>query len=63
LPHVVAFWKISTDTAQPGVGFRAQVALPPGTSGTHWLGLTLHGKDGSVEPWQQQRIEVAAPGD
>jgi 4-amino-4-deoxy-L-arabinose transferase-like glycosyltransferase len=63
LPHVVAFWKISTDTAQPGVGFRAQVALPPGTTGTHWLGLTLHGKDGSVEPWPQQRIEIASPGD
>ena len=56
--HVEVFWRISTDPAQPDVGFSARVALPPGSEGTHWLGLNLRGKDGSVEPWQQQRIEV-----
>ena len=63
LPHVAAFWKISTDAAHPKVGFQARVVLPPGTSGTHWLGLRLHGRDGSVEPWPEQRIEVVAGDD
>lgn len=62
-PHVAAFWKISTDAAHPRVGFHARVALPPGTDGTHWLGLRLHGKDGSVEPWPEQRIRVLAGSD
>src|SRR5690606_24675595 len=57
-PHVAPFWKISTDPAHPRVGYRAMVELPPGTTGTHWLGLRLQGRDGSVEPWQEQRIDV-----
>ncbi len=57
-PHVAAFWKISTDAAHPDVGFRALVELPPGMSGTHWLGLRLHGTDGSIEPWPGQRLHV-----
>lgn len=58
LPHVARFWRISEDDAHPNVGFAATVdadGLPPGT---HWLGLRLHGKDGSVEIWPEQRIEV-----
>ncbi|GHD70099.1 membrane protein [Luteimonas padinae] len=57
-PGVARYWKISTDPGHPGVGFSAKVALPPGSGGTHWLGLRLHGRDGSVEDWSEQRIEV-----
>ncbi|PPT53526.1 hypothetical protein XarbCFBP8150_21615, partial [Xanthomonas arboricola] len=42
------YWKISTDPQHPNVGFNATFdthALPPGT---HWLGLRLHGHDGSA---------------
>jgi 4-amino-4-deoxy-L-arabinose transferase-like glycosyltransferase len=59
MPHVPAYWRISTDPNQPRVGFRAEVDLSGVAPGTHWLGLRLHGADGSVEDWPQQRIEVA----
>ena len=52
------YWKISTDPQHPKVGFRARIdvgALPPGR---HWLGLRLHGRDGSVEDWPAQVVEV-----
>ena len=62
VPHVAAFWKISSDRAQPRVGFHGRVSLPPGTTGTHWLGLRLRGRDGSVEPWPEQRIEIVPGG-
>lgn len=55
-PEVTGFWKISTDPNQPRAGFRARVA--GAAAGTHWLGLRLHGADGSVEDWAEQRIEV-----
>ncbi|TWI03479.1 4-amino-4-deoxy-L-arabinose transferase-like glycosyltransferase [Luteimonas cucumeris] len=63
LPHVAEFWKISTDPTHPRVGFEARINLPPGSDGLHWLGLTLHGNDGSVEQWPQQRLQVAGAGD
>jgi len=56
---VTGFWKISTDPHHPRVGFRARLdvrALPPGR---HWLGLRLHGTDGSVEDWWEQPFQVA----
>ena len=55
-PDVAGFWKISTDPNQPRVGFRAHVS--GATPGAHWLGLRLHGADGSVEDWSEQRINV-----
>jgi 4-amino-4-deoxy-L-arabinose transferase-like glycosyltransferase len=55
-PDVAGFWKISTDPNQPRVGFHATVAGAP--PGSHWLGLRLHGTDGSVEDWSEQRLEV-----
>ncbi|MCJ0824359.1 glycosyltransferase family 39 protein [Luteimonas sp. 50] len=56
--YVAPFWRISTDPAHPDVGFEVEVTLSRGSHGTHWLGLVLHGKDGSREAWPQQRIEV-----
>jgi hypothetical protein len=56
--YVAPFWRISTDPAHPDVGFEARVTLPEGSHGTHWLGLVLHGNDGSSEIWPQQRIVV-----
>lgn len=57
-PDIAAYWQISTDPQHPKVAFRAEVdasALPPGR---HWLGLRLHGRDGSVEDWWEQPVEV-----
>ncbi len=53
---VAAFWKISNDPNHPRVYFRARVeGVAPGT---HWLGLRLHGADGSVEDWSEQKLVV-----
>ena len=57
-PGVAAYWKISSDPNHPRVGFEADVdatALPPGR---HWLGLRLHGRDGSVEDWSEQPLRI-----
>ena len=48
----------SLDPNQPQVGFQARVELPASQAGRHWLGLRLHGGDGSVELWPEQAIEV-----
>ncbi|WP_298573874.1 glycosyltransferase family 39 protein [uncultured Luteimonas sp.] len=48
----------SKDPAQPRVGFRATIdasALPPGR---YWLGLEVAGKDGSVERFAGQPVEL-----
>ncbi len=57
-PEVAGFWKISSDPNQPQVGFRAQVTDLDLAPGAHWLGLRLHGRDGSIEDWAEQRITV-----
>ena len=53
---VADFWKGSTDPQHPNVYFRAQVSGLP--SGRHWLGLRLHGADGSSEDWPAQLLVV-----
>ena len=58
-PGTAAFWKISTDPHHPNVGFAAEVDLASAGPGRHWLGLRLHGSDGSVEDWSEQPIEIA----
>jgi hypothetical protein len=58
MPNVAAFWGGSTDPAHPRVGFDAVLDLRGIAPGTHWLGLRLHGADGSVEDWPQQRLVV-----
>lgn len=58
---VQAYWARSRDPSQPRVGFTARVALGPEvTPGRHWLGLRLHGRDGSVETWSEQPVLVVA---
>ena len=58
-PHVASYWRISEDPNHPDVGFRAGVELDAGVeAGRHWLGLRLHGSDGSVEDWPEQPIRL-----
>lgn len=62
-PEVAGFWSKwreggSTDPQQPKVGFRAEIDLGDRPPGTYWLGLRLHGRDGSVEDWPEQVVEV-----
>ncbi|MDQ2702970.1 MAG: glycosyltransferase family 39 protein [Pseudomonadota bacterium] len=59
MPLVASFWKISTDPGHPRVGFRATVDASGLAPGRHWLGLRLHGRDGSVETWREQPIDLS----
>ncbi len=59
MANVAGYWRISTDPNQPRVGFRLMLAGDHLASGRHWLGLRLHGADGSVEDWPEQRILIA----
>jgi 4-amino-4-deoxy-L-arabinose transferase-like glycosyltransferase len=60
-PGTAEYWQVSTDPNHPGVGWRAQVDLgghvPVGTIA--WLGLRLHGADGSIEDWPEQPVRVS----
>jgi hypothetical protein len=55
---VRAYWKISNDPQHPRVGFRAQFDTRGFGPGRHWLGLRLVGRDGSIEDWQEQPLDV-----
>jgi 4-amino-4-deoxy-L-arabinose transferase-like glycosyltransferase len=59
-PGLRNVWPQSSDPQHPNVGFSADVALKPGTfaPGRHWLGLRLHGRDGSEETWAERPIEL-----
>jgi Dolichyl-phosphate-mannose-protein mannosyltransferase/Bacterial Ig domain len=59
-PGTAAFWKISTDPQHPAVGFRATIDAGDVTPGRHWLGLRMHGRDGSVEEWREQPLTIEA---
>ena len=61
MPNVAEYWRISTDPRQPMVGFRAAVDASRFSPGLHWLGLRLHGVDGSVETWAEQPIRILPP--
>ena len=52
------FWPMSNDPQHPRVGFRAHVDASAIASGRHWLGLRLHGRDGSIETWSEQPVEI-----
>ena len=51
-------WPDSTDPQHPAVGFDATLDTATLSPGKHWLGLRLHGRDGSVEQWQEQPFVV-----
>ncbi|MDR6095517.1 glycosyltransferase family 39 protein [Stenotrophomonas sp. SORGH_AS_0321] len=53
-------WPQSTDPQHPNVGFDARLDTRALAPGRHWLGLRLHGHDGSVEQWQEQPFVVPA---
>ena len=53
-------WPQSTDPQHPNVGFDAYIDTRKLAPGRHWLGLRLHGHDGSVELWQEQPFVVPA---
>ena len=55
---VAAYWKISTDPSHPHVGLGGRIDLGNVAQGRHWLGLRLHGRDGSVEDWAEQPVYV-----
>lgn len=58
-PGLAEFWQVSNDPNHPRVGFGGRVELDSDVApGRHWLGLRLHGIDGSVETWPEQPIEV-----
>ena len=50
-------WPASTDPDHPRVGFSARLDVSSLSPGQHWLGLRLHGRDGSQEDWGQQHFE------
>ncbi|MDY1033377.1 ArnT family glycosyltransferase [Stenotrophomonas sp. CFBP8980] len=51
-------WPQSNDPQHPNVGFDAHLDTRSLAPGRHWLGLRLHGHDGSVELWQEQPFVV-----
>lgn len=53
---VADYW--GTDPAQARLGWSATVDLRGRPSGTAWLGLVVHGRDGSAEPWPEQPVRV-----
>lgn len=57
-PGTAPFWRISTDPNHPNVGFEARIDATRFANGRHWLGLRLHGRDGSVEIWREQPIDI-----
>ncbi|WP_202839974.1 glycosyltransferase family 39 protein [Luteimonas saliphila] len=59
-PGTATYWKISTDPRHPAVGFRAKLEAGTIPTGRRWLGLRLHGADGSVEDWSEVPIRVDA---
>lgn len=59
MPNVAGYWRISSDKAHPNVGFRANVDAGAIAPGRHWLGLRLYGRDGSVEDWPEQAIDIS----
>lgn len=58
-PGVRDYWAISNDPNHPRVGVRAVVDARGLAPGKHWLGLRLHGADGSIEDWPEQSFQVA----
>jgi 4-amino-4-deoxy-L-arabinose transferase-like glycosyltransferase len=52
------YWPFSSDPHHPHVGFHGRIDAGTVKPGRHWLGLRLHGSDGSVEDWSEQPIDI-----
>ncbi|PJK10367.1 hypothetical protein CO614_08615 [Lysobacteraceae bacterium NML120232] len=52
------FWGLRSEPNKLALGFRAEVDASGLPSGRHWLGLRLHGRDGLVEDWAEQPLEI-----
>lgn len=59
-PDVIGYWRMAP--GDDGVGFRARIDVGDHRGGDAWLGLQVHGRDGSVEAWPPQRIRIQAQG-
>lgn len=57
-PDVLVYWGIPGDVGSARVGFQAALELGAVSPGRHWLGLVLHGRDGSREVWPEQPLDV-----
>src|SRR3546814_1769204 len=57
-PGTAEYGKNDTDPQHPDVGFHAHVEAGDLAPGRHWLGLRLYGRDGSVEEWSEQPVEI-----
>jgi hypothetical protein len=55
-PDVLDYWGL--EGADAGVGFSARLDLSGHAPGEAWLGLLIHGQDGSVEAWPEQMIRI-----
>lgn len=56
-PDVAAYWGLPAADGV-GHGFRAELPLAGRAAGRAWLGLRLHGADGSVEDWPAVPVEL-----
>ena len=61
MPNVAGYWKGSTDPNHPRVGFSAMIDGAKLEPGSHWMGLRMHGNDGSVEDGPAQRVRIGSP--
>ena len=52
------YWPFSSDPHHPRVGFHGRIDAGTVRPGRHWLGLRLHGSDGSVEDWSEQPVDI-----
>ena len=55
---VLTYWGLATEGADDRVGFRARLDLQGRAPGTAWIGLVIHGRDGSVEAWPEQPLHI-----
>ena len=60
--NVSGYFPESLDPNQPHIGFRAEIDLPASQAGRRWLGLRLHGTDGSIEDWPAQPVRIVEEG-
>lgn len=60
LPHggLERFWAGLSDPGMPNLGFAGRIEVGNAGPGRHWLGLRLHGRDGSVEAWPETPVEI-----